>query len=235
MGRRAAWVAGWAIVIVALTAAAVAVASARAGATRIVLRRPLPVMIRIDQRMTVRGRVAHAPAGARVALQSGANAKGPRWAVQASTSVPGDGAFRLRWHVGPHTQRLIQLRVVVLRGRNVVAATAPQRTFVGSRAIHCDPPAPPGRVPPGDGWIVGGAYLEGGPFPGIDECEGSAYTAKAIDDAGAVVTSETVPARHSYTLVVPAGHYEVQAGVCRGSATVIAGRQTKADAICAIP
>jgi len=41
---------------------------------------------------------------------------------------------------------------------------------------------------------------------------------------------------HSYALVVPAGHYSLKASSCGiGSATVSAGEQTRADAVCPVP
>ena len=91
------------------------------------------------------------------------------------------------------------------------------------------------NVPVGDGWITGGLYGEGGPYPGFDECSSEPYTETATDGSGMVVSSQNVAARHSYTLVVPAGSYALKSGGCRGMATVKAGRETKANTYCLYP
>jgi hypothetical protein len=117
-----------------------------------------------------------------------------------------------------------------------LAVTSRSQTFVGSAAVYCKPPVPPAvNIPPSDGWIVGGLYEQGGPFPGILECSGAAYTVTAVNSSGTVRASQSVARRHSYTLVVPAGHYTLTSGGCRGTATVRAGRQTKADTYCDLP
>ncbi|MGI8505879.1 MAG: hypothetical protein ACR2MK_03580 [Solirubrobacteraceae bacterium] len=68
------------------------------------------------------------------------------------------------------------------------------------------------NIPVGDGWIVGGAYIRGGPYPGLDECESQTYTATATDTStGATAVTQTVAGGHSYTLVVPAGSYALGA------------------------
>ena len=53
---------------------------------------------------------------------------------------------------------------------------------------------------------------------------------------GTVAASEAVAGGHSHALVVPAGHYSLKASSCGiGSATVSAGEQTRADAVCPVP
>jgi hypothetical protein len=107
---------------------------------------------------------------------------------------------------------------------------------VGPAFVRCSAPVPPAiNIPAGDGWIVGGLYDEGGPFPGIDECSSSGYTITATVADGTVAATQTVAGGHSYTLVVPAGKYTLNARFCRGQATVTAGRQTAANTICAFP
>jgi hypothetical protein len=92
------------------------------------------------------------------------------------------------------------------------------------------------NIPAGDGWIVGGAYGIGGAFPGIDECLQQQYTVTATDANGKVQASQTVAGGHSYTLApLPAGEYTLRAGACMGTATVVAGKQTAANADCLYP
>ena len=145
-------------------------------------------------------------------------------------------SFSFPWHVAKHLATgPLSLRVV-LRDRYGLATTRPTQSFVGPAPVYCAPPSSPGNVPAGDGWIVGGAYVEGGPFPGVYECESEAYTITATDSSGAVAASEDVAAGHSYTLVVPAGRYALRASSCgMASATVAAGAQTHADAVCPVP
>lgn len=198
------------------------------------LRQPLPSVVRISQRITVAGRVRRPPRGAQVALQSTRTA---RWRWVTSTSLPRSGAFTLHWRVsaGAATGPL-KLRVVLIeRGRRLLA-TSPSQSFVGPAAVYCSPPVPPAvNIPVGDGWIVGGVYSQGGPFPGIYQCAASSYTVTATDASGTVAATQTVAALHSYTLVVPAGDYTLASGACRGVATVTAGRQTEADTNCDFP
>ncbi len=92
------------------------------------------------------------------------------------------------------------------------------------------------NIPVGDGWIVGGAYGIGGPYPGLDQCIQEQYTVTATNPAGLIAATETVAGGHSYTLApLPAGSYTLRAGACTGSATVTAGHQTTANADCLYP
>jgi hypothetical protein len=128
------------------------------------------------------------------------------------------------------------LRVTARRAGKLLAATAPAQTAIGPAAVYCKPPAPPAvNIPAGDGWIVGGLYIEGGPFPGIYECSSQAYTVLAKNSSGAAAAHENVPGGHSYTLVVPAGNYTLQSNFCRGSATVTAAKRTRANTYCYVP
>jgi hypothetical protein len=223
---------------VVLASGVAGVAAARSGSagerSSIVLSKPLPNVVRIAERVTVTGRVPTPPRGARVALES---ARTANWRIVASTSMRGSGAFRLTWQIGKRTAPgPVKLRLVVIRRGLSLIRTAPLQSYVGPAAVYCKPPVPPAvNVPVGDGWIVGGVYGVGGAFPGIDACSSAAYTVTATDTSGAVVASETVAALHSYTLVVPAGSYTLTSGVCRGTATVTAGRETEADTNCDYP
>jgi hypothetical protein len=110
------------------------------------------------------------------------------------------------------------------------------QSAIGPAPVLCAPPTPPAvNIPAGDGWIVGGRYTIGGPFPGIDVCDGDQYTVTATDANGVVQATQTVAGGQSYTLVVPAGQYTLDSDFCRGMATVTAGRQTQADTTCAVP
>jgi hypothetical protein len=125
---------------------------------------------------------------------------------------------------------------VALHGGHVIAGTPSYETAIGPQRVYCAPPVPPATmIPVGDGWIVGGAIGEGGPFPGIYACLGDPYTVTATNSSGRVAATQHVAALHSYTLVVPAGSYTLQAGPCRGTAKVRAGRQTTANSYCYFP
>jgi hypothetical protein len=200
----------------------------------IVLRTPLPNIVRIAQRVTITGRVATRPLGARVALEA---QRTSAWSIVAGSDLPRSGAFSLLWQVQKSTGLgPLKLRVVVTRRGRLLVSTPVGQSFVGSALVYCKPAVPPASsVPAGDGWIVGGVYGVGGAFPGIFACLSTPYMVTATNASGAVVASQTVPALHSYTLVVPAGTYTLASGGCRGNATVVAGRQTKADTHCDYP
>jgi hypothetical protein len=200
----------------------------------ITARKPLPSVVRIGQRLTVTGRVRLPPRGAQVALQS---ARGSHWRVLASTTLRRSGAFSLHWRVGQGTAiGPLKLRLTVIREGRLLVAGSSWQSFVGPAAVYCKPAVPPAfAIPAGDGWIVGGVYSQGGPFPGIYRCDDAPYTVTATNASGTVVASQNVAALHSYTLVVPAGSYMLASGGCHGSATVTAGRQTQADTNCDFP
>jgi hypothetical protein len=118
----------------------------------------------------------------------------------------------------------------------MLARTKPVQSGIGAAPQYCAPPAPPAvDIPVGDGWIVGGRYNEGGPFPGIYVCDTQDYTVTAIDANGTVQATRPVAGGHSYTLVLPAGTYTLKSDFCTGMATVAAGQQTAADTVCSVP
>ena len=222
--------------VVSLVAVIVPVAGAAAPAEpSIRLARALPSVVRIGDAVTIAGRLVSAPAGRpEIALQG---RRLRSWLTLARTR-PARARFVLRWHVRPGTLTgPLQLRVAALTGGRLLAATHPINVGVGPAKTRCAAPAPPAvDIPVGDGWIVGGLYDEGGPFPGIDQCSSEAYTITAKASDGSVAATQTVPGDHSYTLVVPAGTYALSASPgCRGQATVSPGKQTTADTICALP
>lgn len=216
-----------------LAAAAIADATHERAPSPIKLREPLPEVVRIAQRVTVSGRVRHPSRGAQVGLEL---ERTVHWRLVASTGLRGSGAFSLRWRVSKIAPGPVQLRLALSSPGRPPITTAPVQSAIGPAAVYCKPPVPPAvNIPPGYGWITGGVYGQGGPFPGIFACSSSPYTVTAANSAGAVAASETVPALSSYTLVVPAGSYMLQSGDCRGTATVLAGRGTKADTDCDYP
>lgn len=221
----------------AATVAADALAAARptSGPGAIVLSAPLPTSAHQGDTVTITGRVRRARR-ARTAVLELMRPPGA-WRAAATGRVGSTGRFTLRWSVpGSAHVGLVTLRVIARRGHATLARTGPTQSAIASAPVLCAPPVPPAvDIPVGDGWIVGGLYNVGGPFPGIDECDGSAYTVTATDSSGVVQATQNVAAGHSYTLVVPAGAYTLASGFCRGSATVTAGQQTKADTVCPVP
>ena len=108
--------------------------------------------------------------------------------------------------------------------------------MVGQAPVYCAPPAPPGQVPPGDGWIVGGLYIDGGSLSrGIHHCAAGEYTITVLDQAGNTVATQRVEDGQSYTLVSPAGSYALRSGFCQAAVTVSAGSESKADTLCYVP
>jgi hypothetical protein len=217
---------------------AVIVGVAPAGGTArpsIRLARELPSVVRIGDTVTVAGRLAPGRRDRPAIALQGRRLRS--WLTLARTRATRAGRFALRWPVRAGTLTgPFQLRVVALAGGRVLAATRPITVGVGPRFVRCAAPVSPGTVPAGDGWIVGGLYDEGGPFPGIDRCSSAEYTITATASDGSIAATQTVAGDHSYTLVVPAGTYALSAGnVCRGQATVDAGQQTQADTVCAFP
>jgi hypothetical protein len=219
--------------VVAIAAAVLtSVASGSPHAT-VKLTTPIPNVIRIDQRLEVKGLVRTVPKGSRVALEL---QRSGGWKILADTFPGKLGGFTLNWRVTGPAYRPDSLRVAVLFAGQLVVATPTYTTGVGPKAVYCKPPVPPATmIPVGDGWIVGGLYGEGGAYPGMYACSGSPYTVTATNDSGTVEATQHVAALHSYTLVVPAGTYSLAAGGCRGQATVKAGRQTTANTYCLYP
>jgi hypothetical protein len=224
----------------ALAAAlAVALAGAASAAVLVSLTRPLPATVTVGRTLTVTATVSARAPRTQVVLQT---RRGHSWTTVASK--PAAHRVHLRWRVGRRTEPgFAQVRVAVLRAGRVLASTKPATIAIAAAPILCARPVPPAvNIPAGDGWIEGGLYVEGGPFPGIDDCEKIAYTIVATAADGSVAATQPVAAGHSYTLVVPAGAYtltitdsEGPRACGDGQATVTPGRLTRADAVCAIP
>jgi hypothetical protein len=181
--------------------------------------------VRLGQVVAVSGTVTHPPARARIQLQGRTTAA---WHALLSVSFRGEN-FMLRWHA---RTRPLQLRAVLLSGRHRIATSAPASLLVGSAIVRCHPAAAPADLPAGDGWIEGGVYLQGGPAPGIDQCQSESSTFTATSVSGSVVASQNLAGGDGYALVVPAGTYQLQDGGCTGKATVSAGHRTVADTDC---
>jgi hypothetical protein len=217
-------------VILAAGAAAIVPAS-----PSIKLSTALPAVVRQKQHVRVRGHIRGAPRHTRAALE--AMALHGSWKLVATAPIRAHRAFSLSWRVArSHPTGPLSLRVAALQHGVVLAHSPAVKSFIGPAAVPCAPPVPPGiLIPPGDGWIQGGRYIIGGPFPGLDECDSESYTETATDSQGLVAATETLAGGHSYTLVVPAGSYTLTSGSCRGTATVKAGQRIKADTNCDVP
>jgi hypothetical protein len=235
-GIRRIWPAA-AIVVAAVMLVSVTVASATASPksaitlVRIAGQRVQPgygETVRLGQVVAVSGTVNHPPAHARIQLQGHTTAA---WHTLLTASSRGD-KFTLHWHV---QAREFQLRAVLLSGRRRIASSAVASLLVGSAIVRCHPAAAPADLPAGDGWIEGGIYLQGGPAPGIDQCQSTSSTVTATSVNGYVVARQNLAGGDGYALVVPAGTYQLQDGECTGEATVITGRRTVADTDCDFP
>jgi hypothetical protein len=196
------------------------------------LSKPLPSVIRIDQLLRIAGQMRHSNGDTTAMLQIKRSTK---WKVVASAGLGTDRSFRLRWRVTGKPYSQIQMRVVAEKDQNFVASTPARKVAVGPRAVYCVAATPPGNVPRGDGWIEGGLYGEGGPYPGMYACSSQPYTVTATKRSGKAPARQQVAARHSYTLVVPAGKYTLTSGACSGTASVQAGRLTRANTYCRYP
>jgi hypothetical protein len=225
----------------AIGGALLAVAGAPAGASRpappepgpsIVLARPIPGTVRVGALLRLAGHVVDVPSDTEAALEM---RQSMSWTVVARAELRDRRAFKLRWRVPQTALGPLALRVVALGDRKLLAATPPQQSYAGPAPVYCNPAAPPVSLPTGDGWIAGGVYIEGGPFPGLYECESQPYTITATMSAGTVAASQSVAGGDGYALVVPAGSYTLTGACGSGTATVTAGQRTVANAYCLVP
>jgi hypothetical protein len=247
--------------VFALLVAVLILAAPAAGEepVRVHLAVALPNSGRVGSLVQVSGRVLGAPAGSRVAPER--RSTGGRWDVIALTPIS-KGRFALSW--APKVGGRVTLRLAVRHRRHELATTKTHHMTVLDNPApaphttpeahptpethptperrewapeYCPEPQPPSDVPAGDGWIVGGLYLSGGPAPGIFACQSGPYTITVTDATGATVATQQVPGRQSYTFILPAGSYTLksESGCIAEPAVVIAGAQTKANTICNIP
>jgi len=215
------------IVLVGITLVPVGAASGSSAGAIVVT---LPTGATVGRALRLDGRFDRGVAGATAELERSAG--GGRWTVLATGRVRG-GRFALRWT--PRSPGLLAIRVVAVGHGRTIASTRPGTIAIGSAPIYCAAPDPPGRLPQGYGYIVGGVYNVGGPAPGITVCRGQDGTVTVTDAAGRTVASRTVGAGGSYAFVLPAGTYTLEADFCRGQASVRAGAGTHADTVCPVP
>ncbi len=116
----------------------------------------------------------------------------------------------------------------MVNGRHVLATS---RTLSDHLTVLCSPSANT-PLPSGDGAIVGGEYVPGGPAGAPEQCSPAAYTVVATDNTGAVVATQQVAGGHSYRFVLPVGGYTLTAGQCIAGALVSNGQVTHADIRC---
>jgi hypothetical protein len=223
------------------TVTVVPIATASAGSAR----QPAPKPAKLSfsaltlslngRRLTVTGRLSRVPAGASIQLQQ--HISGP-WATVA-TARARRRSYALRWSIPASVRSVVFVRVRVRTRTRVLGSTGAADVLLPRPPALCAAPiSPPAFLPPGDGWITGGAYVVGGPAPGIDACSESPYTVTATaTGASAPLASQTVAGGDSYTLVLPAGSYTLMANDCSTfqPVTVTAGQQTKADVDCDVP
>jgi hypothetical protein len=217
--------------VVALAWASVGPAGAASGASRARITATLPGEATAGTTVVLRGRVSGAPGDSTMDLERRAPTGG-RWTVVAGSGIV-RGRFAITWK--PRTPSFLTIRVILVWHARTLAATKPASILIGAAPIYCATPTPPGPLPPGDGYVVGGVYNVGGPAPGITVCQGQPNTVVVANPAGQTVASVAVAASQSYTIVLPAGSYTLTAGFCRGSAKVTAGAETKADTVCPVP
>jgi hypothetical protein len=204
---------------------------ALAAGPRIRLSAQLPAVVRVGEQLVASGKVSHAPAGSLVELQRRAPAG--HWQSLASTRPQG-GGFVIKWRA-QGAYRGNSVRAAIVRRGVVLAATAPLSLLVGPAPEPCATPTVPTGLPLGDGVIVGGVYILGGPAPGLDACSGAPYAVTLTEPSGAVVLTQQVSAGQSYVLVVVAGSYRLSDGNCFGEATVTAGSVIDANTDCDVP
>jgi len=188
------------------------------------------------QLLVLKGRLNRAP-GDRSEAQLEEQAGGA-WTRVARAAINGQ-RFTLRWTTPAVSAAPVFIRVRVLRRGRVLATSIRSRLIIPTPPVLCAPPSPPPPyLPPGAGWIVGGAYIIGGPAPGIDACLSDAYTVTArYTGTETVAATQAVAGGRSYTLVLPAGSYALAANGCSTYQPVVvtAGTATHADVDCDVP
>jgi hypothetical protein len=202
----------------------------------LVLSKPLPAVVRVGERVIVRGRVAGVPTGTSVRLEL--RLMGRRaWQLLARARTRRDGRFTLRWRVRKRPSALASVRIAVYSGKRLLGAGKPAFLAIGSAFVPCAPPQIPKILLKRNyGLVYGGPYIEGGPFPGIDACNTQPYRVTATSSDGTKTVSMDVAGGNSYWLSLPAGNYTLTASSCgTATATVTAGQTTKADLVCAVP
>jgi hypothetical protein len=199
-----------------------------------------------NQPETFSGKITGAPRGAEALLVAqGIRTTNPAAWTTIGHAAIGRGHFTIKWR--PTHPGLVPYRVTVRDHARNLARTKTLTLTVAQPPENCAPAAPPTNVPTGDGWIQGGLYIEGGPFPGVFDCQTStSYTLSVTGATGATLATQPVAGGASYTVVLPAGSYKLAATdavtptgtaglLCTGTATVTAGKGTTADVVCPVP
>lgn len=221
-----------AVAFVCVVAAVLDLAAPAAGRAtgRVRVTGSLPREASAQTPIEVTGRVVGAPAGSRVALQK-RRARG-KWTTIVVVPIR-RGRFLLWWR--PRAREFVTLRLAVRHRGHDLASSATQQLLVGWAPKYCPEPSPPVNVPPGDGWIVGGVYLSGGPAPGIFACYSGSTTVTVIDETGATVATEQLAGQQSYAFVLAPGRYTLEFDSCISEPAVVsAGAPTKANTVCNI-
>ncbi|HEX3873532.1 MAG TPA: hypothetical protein VHW26_05265, partial [Solirubrobacteraceae bacterium] len=167
-------------VIAVISAAVPFAAAAGSSAARITI--ALPDSGTVGRTVVLRGRVTHPPSDSTMDLER--RGAGGRWTVLAGGGIV-HGRFAIRWK--PRTASFLMIRVVLVRHARTIAATQTKSLLIGAAPVYCAAPSPPGNLPEGDGYIVGGVYNVGGPAPGITVCQGQANTVTVTGVTGATV------------------------------------------------
>jgi hypothetical protein len=221
--------------VIAAVLAAMIAGAAQAGSRTLALARPLPNLVRQKEHVTVRGTVTGVPRRTEVALEL---KRTRTWVIVANVRAERAGGFAIHWPV-PKDEQVgpVSLRIAALSRRGaLLAATASVMSAIGPAAVYCARPVPPmTNIPAGDGWILGGVYAQGGPYPGFYACSDKPYTITATATDGKITATAEIAANHSYTLIVPPGRYSLSSGPCRGQATVVAAKPTSANTYCDYP
>jgi hypothetical protein len=208
-------------------------ASAGARPPTVHLNGGVPLLLGGGERLTLSGRVQRAPRGARIVLEVTRSSGSRRKVARASVRR---GSFKLAWT--PPAAATLTLRLTLRAHGRVLAYSTKLTLRTGPAPRYCPRAPAPTSVPAGDGWIAGGLYDSGGPAPGIFDCRSGPYGISAVDEAGETTATQEV-AGADYVFVLPAGSYELEAAEAscfsEDPVTVVAGKGTTANTICAIP
>lgn len=184
--------------------------------------------------LVLHGHLRGAPRAATVLLQGKQLEAG--WHTLARASVHGS-SFAVTWHPRADPGSWMIRFALVGRHGSLITTGRVRQVLVGRAPVLCGEPTTP-VLSPGDGAIVGGVYIDGGPAPGVHECQAAATVVNVLDSGGAVVASQTVADDQSYAFQLPPGSYELRSAGsfgCTGQAVVKAGQVTHADTECPVP
>jgi hypothetical protein len=187
--------------------------------------------------VSIHGQVTGVPARRAVRLELRQSGTRP-WQTLARATTTAGGRFTVNWHVlAAHPFGPIQLRIAAYKASRLLAASRPQSSAIGPAFVPCTPAQIPKLLLPiGYGLVSGGVYVEGGPYPGVDQCNSQPYRVTATNSAGTMTVGPDVAGGHGYWLSLPAGTYTFRASSCATAmTTVTAGQRTNVDLVCAVP